>query len=58
MKRTLECRLCHNCYSVQMSELPQTCPGCYKPAHWRVVDPDEYDRRFLRSLRITHPDDE
>jgi len=53
--RILVCRLCDNSFALLQRELPDTCPLCKEPAHWRVADPTEYtpyDMKFLRSFRI------
>lgn len=55
MTRVLVCRLCDNSFSWQVSELPDTCPVCREPAHWRVAEKTEWtnsDKRLLKAYRI------
>lgn len=53
--RVLICQLCHSSQHLATREVPETCPVCKEPAHWRIADPGEltkFDRRFLAGLLI------
>lgn len=39
--RILVCRLCENSFAWPKRDLPDHCPACREPAHWRVADPEE-----------------